>query len=107
MVRITYVEADGRTQEVDAQPGWSLMEAAFHNGIEGIEAECGGACVCATCHIYMDERYLEKIKPMESGEDEMLDCAAAERKPNSRLSCQIEITDELEGAVVQIPETQI
>ena len=55
----------------------------------------------------MDERYLEKIKPMESGEDEMLDCAAAERKPNSRLSCQIEITDELEGAVVQIPETQI
>ncbi len=107
MVHIKYVEADGRTHEVDAPEGWSLMEAAFHNGVEGIEAECGGACCCATCHVYVDERYLDKLKPVEANEDEMLDCAAAERKATSRLSCQVEISAELDGMVVNIPETQI
>jgi len=107
MVHINFVEADGRTFEVDAPEGWSLMEAAFHNGVEGIEAECGGSCTCATCHVYVDERYLDKLKPVQPNEDEMLECTATERLPTSRLSCQIELTDALDGIVVNIPETQI
>lgn len=107
MIHINFVEADGRTFEVDAPEGWSLMEAAFHNGIEGIEAECGGSCTCATCHVYIDEGYLDRLPPMRSNEDEMLDCTAAERRKTSRLSCQVELTEALDGIVVNIPETQI
>ncbi|GGC03255.1 ferredoxin [Marinobacterium zhoushanense] len=107
MVKITFVEADGVSYDIKAPEGWSLMEAAFHNGVEGIEAECGGACNCATCHVYIDERYLDKLPPIGSTEDEMLECTAAERRANSRLSCQIELTAELDGIVVDLPETQI
>lgn len=107
MIHINFVEADGRTFEVDAPEGWSLMEAAFHNGIDGIEAECGGSCTCATCHVYIDEGYLDKLPPMRSNEDEMLDCTATERRNTSRLSCQVELTEALDGIVVNIPETQI
>ncbi|MBV1789232.1 2Fe-2S iron-sulfur cluster binding domain-containing protein [Marinobacterium sp. D7] len=107
MVKITYIEADGRSYEIEAPEGWSLMEAAFHNGVEGIEAECGGACNCATCHVYIDENYLDKLPPIGPTEEEMLECTAAERRPNSRLSCQIELTAELDGMVVDLPETQI
>lgn len=107
MVHIKYVQADGQSQEVDAPEGWNLMEAAFHNGVEGIEAECGGSCTCATCHVYVDEGYLDKLKPIQPNEDEMLECVAAERRPTSRLSCQVEITEALDGIVVNVPETQI
>lgn len=107
MVNLIFVEPSGAEQEVAAPEGWSLMEAAFHNGIDGIEAECGGSCTCATCHVYIDEKFIDRLEPMSSNEDEMLDCAAAERKPNSRLSCQIEIKAEFEGMVIQTPDTQI
>lgn len=107
MVKLIFIEPSGAEQEVEAPEGWSLMEAAFHNGVDGIEAECGGSCTCATCHVYIDEKFVDKLAPMGSNEDEMLDCAAAERKSNSRLSCQIEITAAFEGMVIQTPDTQI
>lgn len=107
MVDITYIEPDGNEIELQIPEGWSLMEGAFHNGVDGIEAECGGNCSCATCHVYIDERFVGMLREMESNEDEMLECAAAERRSNSRLSCQIEVTSDLDGLVVHIPETQI
>ncbi len=88
---------------VDVPNGWSLMEGAINNNIPGIVAECGGSCCCATCHVYIVDRDLGAPEEME---DEMLEEVMDERKPNSRLSCQIQVTDELEGLVVQIPELQ-
>jgi 2Fe-2S ferredoxin len=82
------------------------MLGALLNNVPGIEAECGGACSCATCHVYVDERFLPKLPPMEDAENEMLTGVVAERRPNSRLSCQIPMRDELAGLRVQIPERQ-
>lgn len=82
------------------------MRAAVENGILGILAECGGSAMCATCHVYVDERYLDRLAPMNATEDAMLDSTAAERRPNSRLSCQITMTDDLDGLIVQLPPTQ-
>lgn len=105
MAKITYVTADGASHEIEAPNGTTVMENAVKNGIAGIEAECGGACACATCHVYVDEAWTEIVGPPEAMEEDMLDFAW-EQKPNSRLSCQIKVTDELDGLIVRIPEQQ-
>lgn len=106
MVKVTYIEPDGSPRVVEADSGMSLMETAVDNDIEGIVAECGGGCSCATCHVYVDMAWLERLPPPEPQEDGMLDCVL-DRQENSRLSCQIEITPELDGLVVTVPEEQI
>jgi 2Fe-2S ferredoxin len=103
MPRIIYVTTDGERHEVEVENGYSVMEGAINNNIEGIVAECGGACACATCHSYIDEAWFGKIPPMDDMEDSMLD-AAFERKGNSRLTCQIEVSDDLDGLVVYVAE---
>jgi ferredoxin, 2Fe-2S len=106
MAKITYVEHDGVAKTVDVPDGWSLMQGAVSNGVHGIVAECGGSMACATCHCYVDEARLKDMPPPTPGELEMLDMAAAEVKPTSRLSCQIQATPALDGLVVHLPETQ-
>jgi len=106
MPKITYVDADGTEHPVDAKSGVSLMENAIANNIDGIEAECGGSCMCATCHCFIEGDWAAKLPAMESEEDEMLGFAAEERQDSSRLSCQIKVTDEMEGMVVRLPAEQ-
>jgi 2Fe-2S ferredoxin len=103
MPKIIYVTTDGARHEVEVENGYSVMEGAINNNIDGIVAECGGACACATCHGYIGEQLLDKLPEMDDMEDSMLD-AAFERKSNSRLTCQIEVSDELDGLVVQVGE---
>ncbi len=103
MARITYITTDGTRHDVDVENGYSVMEGAINNNIRGIVAECGGACACATCHSYIDEAWLDRIPNMDDMEDSMLD-AAFERKENSRLTCQIEVSDALDGLVVHVAE---
>ncbi|MGI9238391.1 MAG: 2Fe-2S iron-sulfur cluster-binding protein [Woeseiaceae bacterium] len=103
MPTITYVTTDGVRHEVEVENGYSVMEGAINNDIDGIVAECGGACACATCHSYIDEQWLDKLPEMDDMEDSMLD-AAYERKSNSRLTCQIEVSDDLDGLVVTVGE---
>ncbi|MCA0407125.1 MAG: 2Fe-2S iron-sulfur cluster binding domain-containing protein [Proteobacteria bacterium] len=105
MTKITFVAHDGSSRVVDAQNGMSVMEAAIKNGVPGIEAECGGACACATCHVYVDEAFAAKIEPASSMENDMLDFAS-DVKPTSRLSCQIKVSDAIDGLVVHTPERQ-
>ena len=105
MAKITYIQADGSSQAVDAQPGVTVMEAAKLNSIGGIEAECGGACACATCHVYVDDAWLDKTGVRSAMEESMLDFAEGV-EANSRLSCQIKVTDALDGLVVKMPESQ-
>ena len=107
MPKVTYRHHDGSEETVEVRAGTSLMLGALTNGVDGIEAECGGSCMCATCHVYVDEAWLAKLPKVQILEDEMLDDTAAERKSNSRLSCQIEMSDSLDGIVVELPETQI
>ena len=105
MAKITYVQPDGQQHVVDAEPGMTVMEAAKKNLIAGIEAECGGACACATCHVYIDAAWREKVgKPAEMEED-MLDFAFDVRE-ESRLSCQIKITAALDGLIIRVPDKQ-
>jgi len=106
MVMIVYVLPSGEKQEVDVREGRSLMEGAVHEGIEGIVAECGGQCNCGTCHVYVDDARLAELPARSETEDAMLDTVAAERRPNSRLSCQIRALPELAGLTVRIPERQ-
>ena len=103
MPKITYVTSDGSRHEVEVENGYSVMEGAINNNIDGIVAECGGACACATCHSYIDEAWLNKMPAMDDMEDSMLD-AAFERKDNSRLTCQIEVSNNLDGLVVHVAE---
>lgn len=105
MTKITYIGSDGTRFEVDAQNGSTVMENALRNSVPGIEAECGGACACATCHVYVDEEWTEIVGRPESMEEDMLDFAW-EPQPNSRLSCQIVVSDELDGLVVRVPARQ-
>lgn len=105
MPKIIYQTRDGSRHEVEVENGYSVMEGAINNNIEGIVAECGGACACATCHGYIDETWVGKLTPMDDMEDSMLD-AAFERKANSRLTCQIEVSDELDGLVVNVGENE-
>lgn len=106
MPKITYVEHDGTRHEADVETGISVMEGAIRNNVLGIEAECGGSCMCATCHVYVEEPFLSRIPAVDETEQDMLAFTASERRWNSRLSCQIEVTDALEGLVVHLPETQ-
>lgn len=104
MPNITFIEADGREFSVDANNGDTLMQAAVDNMIDGILAECGGACSCATCHCYIDDAWFERVGAPQQIEQEMID--ALDSKPTSRLSCQVMVTDELDGLVVRLPESQ-
>jgi 2Fe-2S ferredoxin len=105
MPKITYITGDGNRHEIVVENGYSVMEGAINNDIDGIVAECGGACACATCHSYVDAAWLDKLPPMDDMEDSMLD-AAYERKNNSRLTCQIEVTDELDGLVIPVADNE-
>jgi 2Fe-2S ferredoxin len=105
MAKITYITHDGTQYEADAENGSTVMENAIKNGVPGIEAECGGACACATCHVYVDEAWTDIVGDPEPMEEDMLDFAFDVR-PNSRLSCQIKVSDELDGLVVRVPERQ-
>ncbi|NVO16662.1 MAG: (2Fe-2S)-binding protein [Rhodoplanes sp.] len=105
MVKITFVSFTGSSSTVEAQPGATVMETAIKNGVPGIEAECGGACACATCHVYVDEAWGEIVGPPTAMEEDMLDFGYDVR-PNSRLSCQIKVREELDGLVLQTPERQ-
>ncbi len=105
MPKINYITTDGERHEVEVENGYSVMEGAINNNIEGVVAECGGACACATCHCYIDEAWLDKIPEMDDMEDSMLD-AAFERQNNSRLTCQIEVNDSLDGLVVRVGENE-
>lgn len=107
MPKITYISDSGVVSPVDATIGDSVMETAIQNGVDGIVAECGGNCQCATCHVYVDEAWLPRLRKMQDDEDAMLGSTASERKPNSRLSCQIRVTEALDGLVVRTPPTQI
>ena len=106
MPKVTYVGQDGTENEIEVPEGWTLMQAAVRNGVDGIEGECGGSCACATCHVYVDEASLDKLPPASDAEEQMLTTTAAERLPNSRLGCQIKMTSALDGLVVRIPEAQ-
>ena len=105
MPRITYVTLDGVRHDVEVENGYSVMEGAINNDIAGIVAECGGACACATCHSYIDEAWLDKLPAMDDMEDSMLD-AAFERRPSSRLTCQLEVNDQLDGLVVNVADNE-
>ena len=105
MAKIIFVQPDGKRVEAEVKNGYSVMEAAVDNGVDGIVAECGGACACATCHSYIDEAWLAKLPAMDDMEDSMLD-VAYERRENSRLTCQIEVSDELDGLVVHVAENE-
>ena len=105
MAKITYIQQDGSSRTVDAEPGVTVMEAAKFNDIPGIEAECGGACACATCHVYVDAAWREKVGGPSDMENDMLDFAFDVRE-ESRLSCQIKVTAELDGLILRVPEKQ-
>lgn len=106
MPKVTYRQADGHAQTIDVPVGWSLMEAAVQNDIAGIVAECGGGCACATCHVYVDASSVANLPAIGDMEGDMLECTAAPRLPNSRLSCQIKMSAELDGLVVTLPDRQ-
>ena len=105
MTKITIVAHDGTRFDIEAENGSTVMENAIKNAVPGIEAECGGACACATCHVYVDEQWTGKVGQPEPMEEDMLDFAYDVRA-TSRLSCQIKVTDELDGLVVTVPERQ-
>jgi 2Fe-2S ferredoxin len=105
MPKIVFIEPGGGRREINAPLGITLMEAARQNGVKGVVAQCGGACACATCHVYIEPSWLAKVGRPEDMEEGMLE-TAWEPRPNSRLSCQIHITPELEGLQVTVPEQQ-
>lgn len=105
MVKLIFIQPDGESQSVDANAGMTVMEAAKQNDVPGIEAECGGACACATCHVYVDAAWVEMTGKPEAMEEDMLDFAFDVR-PESRLSCQIKVTDALDGLTLRVPAKQ-
>jgi 2Fe-2S ferredoxin len=105
MPKIKYIEHNGKEHVIDVPEGWSVMEGAVKNLVPGIDADCGGACACATCHVYVGEEWLSKLSPKEDMEETMLDFAQ-DLEPNSRLSCQIKVTKELDGLTVKMPKSQ-
>ena len=105
MAKITYIAFDGTERAVEAQNGSTVMENAIRNQVPGIEAECGGACACATCHVYVDDAWSAIVGKAEPMEEDMLDFAYDVR-PTSRLSCQIKVSDKLNGLIVRTPERQ-
>ena len=107
MAKITYIEHNGTEHVVDVANGRTVMEGARDNGIPGIEADCGGACACSTCHVYVHPDWIGKLPEKESMEEDMLDFAFEPDPARSRLTCQVKVTAELDGLVVQMPEKQI
>ena len=105
MPKIKYIDDSGKEREVEVPLGWSVMEGAVKNLVPGIDADCGGACACATCHVYVDPAWAGKLPPKEEMEESMLDFAQ-DVKANSRLSCQIKVAPELDGLVVKTPKSQ-
>ena len=105
MPKITYIEHSGKSHEIEVANGLSVMEGAVQNNIPGIDADCGGSCACATCHVYVDEKWFNKLPKKESAEEDMLDMAY-EAKKFSRLSCQITVDNSLDGLVVKMPSKQ-
>ena len=107
MPRITYIEHNGTAHVVDVPVGLTVMEGARDNGIPGIEADCGGACACSTCHVYVDQAWVDKIPAKDAMEEDMLDFAWNPDPVRSRLTCQIKVSDALDGLRVEMPEKQI
>ena len=107
MVKITYIEFNGTEHVVDVEDGLTVMEGARDNDIPGIEADCGGACACSTCHVYVDNDWVDKLPQKEDMESDMLEFAFSPDDKTSRLTCQITVTDDLEGLIVRTPENQI
>ncbi len=107
MPKVTYIQPDGVETTLDARDGDSVMETAVKNGVRGIVAECGGACACATCHVFVDEAFADKVGEPGDLEDDMLDGAATDREPTSRLSCQVKMSADLDGLVVRIAPEQV
>ena len=107
MAKITYIEWNGTAHEVEVANGLTVMEGARDNGIPGIEADCGGACACSTCHVYVDPTWVEKLPPKEAMEAEMLDFAYEPDATRSRLTCQLKVSDALDGLIDRMPERQI
>ena len=105
MAKIKYIEFDGREHEIEVKNGLSVMEGAVRRNVPGIDADCGGACACATCHVYVDEDFLDVTGRPSAMEESMLDFAE-NVQPNSRLSCQIRVSDDLDGLIVRLPENQ-
>ena len=105
MPKVTYIEHNGKSHEFEVANGLSVMEGAVQNNIPGIDADCGGSCACATCHVYVEEKWFNKLTKKEDAEEDMLDMAY---EPNkfSRLSCQLTVSDKLEGIIVNLPEKQ-
>jgi 2Fe-2S ferredoxin len=106
MPNITYIEPSGQSVTLSLPIGWNLMQGATANGVDGILGECGGSCACATCHCYVDPSRLGELPPPSEGELAMLTNVSSERRPNSRLACQIKVSDALDGLVVTLPPTQ-
>ena len=105
MPKITYIDNEGNSKTIDVENGLSVMEGAIQNNIPGIDADCGGSMACATCHVYVEEKWLNKLPKAEEAEVDMIDMAY-EPKKNSRLSCQLIVSDKLDGLVVNIPTKQ-
>ncbi|PQM27722.1 2Fe-2S ferredoxin [Sphingopyxis lindanitolerans] len=107
MIKVTYIESNGTAHEVDLDPGQTVMEGAVNAGIGGIWGDCGGACSCATCHVYVDPAWRALTGEKSEMEESMLECATAEVDPEgSRLSCQLAVSDALDGLIIRLPETQ-
>jgi 2Fe-2S ferredoxin len=107
MPTVTFIGPDNRSERVEADIGESAMLAATKRGLDGIVAECGGNAMCATCHVYVDDQWIARLAAVSDEEDALLDGTASERQSNSRLSCQIKITPELDGLVLRLPERQV
>ena len=105
MAKITYIDFQGNSKSIEVENGLTVMEGAIQNNIQGIDADCGGSMACATCHVYVNNEWLDKLPKPEEGEVDMIDMAF-EPKKNSRLSCQIIVSDELDGLTVNIPSKQ-
>ena len=107
MPNVTDIHPDGRREDVEVVVGLSIMQGATQHGIDGIVAECGGNAMCATCHVYIDPEHIDRLPVVEADEYALLDGTASERRANSRLSCQIQVTPDLDGLIVHLPESQI
>ena len=105
MIKVNFVAHDASAREVEVEPNGTLMQAAKSNSVPGIDADCGGACSCATCHVFVDRQWFDRVGPIGSWEESMLGLTP-DRQPNSRLSCQITLSEQLDGLVVSTPEFQ-